>query len=364
MLNIFAIFARRKIKKLLDQAEQFYKEKNYWSAITYTEKALNIDESNSYIFYLLSKNKYAFGNDSYHPENYLDEAYRAIKKAIDLETESNNLLQYYRLQASILKSLYNKHKHDSLKSSLQETFKKILEIEPNNFQNLVNLADIQITETDKIEFLALTKKILKIAPDGKDILLRYIGELENQLAYSATIECYQQLLETEPNNVEFYLKKAICHIIINQPKKAIVDLDKAINIVPEFSSAWLQKAIAHTRLAEYELAQECCHKVDVRELSPKEKGEYWFNYALVLAPSENVEEANEAIDKAIALEPTNLTFLEAKGLILEALGLFAEARSIYSQMKSIEPIERILKKEALACLNAKEYSPSQNGEIQ
>ena len=351
---------KRRTKRLLDEAEQASEEGRFEYAINLAQKALEIDGSNGDALYLLSRNEYDNAKNN-SDSGYFWESYCHISQAIDLEREKigsegddgegfNKLLKYYSLQAKIVQNW------GAYPDELEKVYQEILEINPN-LDTLVKLVEFKIGRKEGGEALALIEKVVEISGNKKEILVNYAEKLQGQDLISEAISCYRQLLEIE-SNAEFCLRKAMCHSIIAQHREAVVELDRAVKMEPEFDSAWLQKAIAHLRLAEYELAQECHHRANVHKLSQKEKGIYWFNYASVLCYLENPEAAKFAIDKAIKLEPNNLIYLKNKGVILEVLGLFSEARAVYGQIKKIKPTDNILQKEALVCLKTKEYDDS------
>lgn len=360
MLNIFALIDQGRVKKLLSKSEKLFAEKNYLNARYLTKQALDIDKHNSYALYLLSKNEYFYGQkiENRFSKSNFEDAYQYIEEAIELEKETEpenreleNLLAYYLLKIEIMQSL----KYHS--SFLIETYEKILEINPEYLDILVKLTDYKIKTKERRKALALIEKIVNISLNKEKILVDYADKLHEQGLTPEAIECYRQLIQIEPR-AEFYLQKGIYHSLIQQNEKALINLDRAIEIEPELGSAWLHKAMALCQSSEYAKAEESLSRVKVENLFQEKKHIYWYTCAVVSNQLNKNEVADSAIQNALSFEPENLILLETRAIILEAMGLFSEARLVYGQIKKTKPTSSILQKEALLCLRTKEYDDS------
>ena len=112
--------------------------------------------------------------------------------------------------------------------------------------------------------------------------------------YSAALCEYSRAIELNPFNHIYYSNRSLCYYRLNNCELALRDADKCIELCPSFSKGYLRRVDALTALDRF-------------------------------------EEANETIDKAIAIEPENVVYLKSKEYILEHLPKESE------EMKEMDP---------------------------
>lgn len=88
----------------------------------------------------------------------------------------------------------------------------------------------------------------------------------------------------------------------SRPIQAIVQFDKAIELNPSFTMAWLGKARAQLKIVQYQSAVESYGRVN--QLEPG-NFDAWYEKARLLERLKRFKEAFEAYNKALSLKPDN-----------------------------------------------------------
>lgn len=116
-------------------------------------------------------------------------------------------------------------------------------------------------------------------------------------------------------------------------EEALQAYDKAIELKPDFSSAWLNKGNALGKLGRYEKALQTYDKVI--ELSPDDSNA-WYNKGAVLSNLGRYEEALQAYDKVIELNPDDSNAWCNKGTALDNLGRYEEAHIAFKKASELK----------------------------
>ena len=126
---------------------------------------------------------------------------------------------------------------------------------------------------------------------------------------------FEKAIQLDPNNYFAWSRKGHLQNLKEEYEEAIVSFDRAIDAkYPEASDMVMQRAIAHHKLGRYEEAIE----------NYKNMGEAdsvaWHNRGLCLASLGKLEEADEALTKALDINAVSREAWEVKGHILRDLG--------------------------------------------
>ncbi|XWS37896.1 hypothetical protein CRYUN_Cryun19dG0084700 [Craigia yunnanensis] len=74
--------------------------------------------------------------------------------------------------------------------------------------------------------------------------------------FELALDLYSQAIELKLKNAELYADRAQANIKLNNLPEAVADANKAIELDPSFSKAYLRKATACVKLEEYQTAKE------------------------------------------------------------------------------------------------------------
>ena len=140
--------------------------------------------------------------------------------------------------------------------------------------------------------------------------------LYKQENYEEALQCYDKILEIEPENFRVLNYKG--NILYNQGKyeKALKCLIRALEINSESSNGWFTRGEILIALGDYEEAMKCLNKA--LEIEPGDI-EAWYNRGNILIIMESYEEALKCYNKALELNPENEFILELKKDLLMTL---------------------------------------------
>lgn len=109
-----------------------------------------------------------------------------------------------------------------------------------------------------------------ITKEEKEVLEWYSkgDAFVNQGKYNEAIECYDKVLEIDPNHIIAWNNKGWALNELGRYSEAVACLDKALQLDPNLAVAWSNKGYALEKLGKYTEAQECYDKA--KELNYKE----------------------------------------------------------------------------------------------
>jgi len=117
-------------------------------------------------------------------------------------------------------------------------------------------------------------------------------------AYARAIKTLSKALNQDPNLAEAYLHRGIAYLEMNRVEEALEDLDRAVALMPQEPLAYYNRALAWMARQDWHRAEADLARAVA--LAP-EDGEAWNLLAIVRAQAGKVEEALEAMERAMAL---------------------------------------------------------------
>ena len=178
--------------------------------------------------------------------------------------------------------------------------------------------------------------------------------------YANAIEIFDSVIESDENNYNAYINKALIFFDLQIYDKCKNNLEKAIEINPTYSGSWGLFGDLERAVKNYENALLFYNKS--LEIEPSNVG-ILNNKANVLDQLERNDEALACYDESIQLELTDFALTRA-GIQLNILSRSAEALDYFDESLKIAPENtltignrahslRIVKnyEEALACIN-------------
>ncbi|HXT83995.1 MAG TPA: tetratricopeptide repeat protein [Verrucomicrobiae bacterium] len=184
---------------------------------------------------------------------------------------------------------------------------------------------------EQYEFILKKIKNIPIDENKQKEIVIPINDNNNE-----AIECYNKALEINPQNADAYNNKGLSLYYIGNNNEAIECYNKALEINPQNADAFFNKAQALSTLEKYSEAIEYYNKAleinsnDINALC--NKSWYIANYL----PT-RLNEASDAIKKAIGLDPTNGNIMYTYAHVLYKLKIYEEAIIVYEHIIKQNP---------------------------
>lgn len=145
-----------------------------------------------------------------------------------------------------------------------------------------------------------------------DKVLRNKLELRRLYAagnYKLALKKYAQIIAEDKTNPNYYFERARCYQSMGDNKKALVDLNSAIDLDPNFSEALEMRAATFQQLKD--LARAMADYSTLIRIDPK-IGEYYLRMGQLMALNNQPNQAIAEFDRALAIDPANVQAATAK----------------------------------------------------
>jgi tetratricopeptide (TPR) repeat protein len=173
------------------------------------------------------------------------------------------------------------------------------------------------------------------APAAKDSLLSTKAVNLYLLGHvTEALDCLNKALEINPNDSNAWLNKATMLNDMRKPREALQCIDKALEIDPKDPSGWITKANCLRSFNRLPEALECLNKA--LEIEPN-NATAWNNKANCLNELGRFDEAVYCANKALELTPADVENMVTKGNSLNQLGRFNEALKCLDEAIRISP---------------------------
>lgn len=124
-------------------------------------------------------------------------------------------------------------------------------------------------------------------------------------------------IDRDPSRLENYLLRAACHIHMDQPVRALPDVERALKLAPSHPMALQLRGELHALAKEYNLALDCFDRVQA--VNPDWSIPY-FDRGSVLLEKGELAPALAALNKSLALQPVHPLFYILRSLASFRLG--------------------------------------------
>jgi tetratricopeptide (TPR) repeat protein len=240
----------------------------------------------------------------------------------------------------------------------------------NEANNLLKNVNIFINEKKYQEAIECYDKILEIDPNNSEIrfwriwvyhlanhkqdnlqemnvstdtnvLISKCVTLHREGKYQEAIECYDKALKSDPNNVYVLFYKGV--VFSNQGKyqEAIECYDKILEIDPNNVDVLNYKGNALYDQKKYQEAIECYDKTLEVDSNIVE---FLFNKGNALSKQRRYEKALEYYDKVLEIDPNYVDALNGKGIVFQRQNYFKEAIVWYDKALQIDPNHTLARK--------------------
>ena len=286
----------------------------------------------------------------------LDDAINEIHKALKWK-EDNGLAHNVLGSAYLGKGMYDE---------AMAEFDRAIEINPNLVDAHLKKGLFSFSKGDSKKAEEELEKALSVAPEVMNTRLLLSSFYIRQQNYSAAIRTMQEGLTGKSGDALLYNYMAAAWFAQKKPEEALIALNKAKEIKPDYFTPYFNIAAYYSSKADYDKAiaeyQEIL-KIDQENLQAlltaaalyELKGDdtsarnYFINASMTKDPraflalsqyylrAKKYDEAPKTLDAALQLYPSNPAILEMKGRLLVDNGATAEAASIFKDLEKVKP---------------------------
>jgi protein O-GlcNAc transferase len=213
----------------LNLSEIYYIIGDYQSALSIIIEGLNIDPTNSRLFYMYGL--------ALEKEQEIIEAISAYQKAISI---NSHLIDAYNNLGNLLCLVGQSKKSEEL-------YRQAIKIEPQHFGAYLNLGNLQMYQNKVDDAVETYQSGLRVSPENPEILYNLgcafhnKNDIERTLLhfgfsfyynknYQEAINYYQDYLKISSTNLSVYITLADCYRNLNQYEAAIAILEQALRI--------------------------------------------------------------------------------------------------------------------------------------
>ena len=150
---------------------------------------------------------------------------------------------------------------------------------------------------------------------------------------------YDRAIAANPNYTEAYYKRAVLNVRSHNGAGAQENFAKTISLDPNYAPAYSDMASMYASAGQYDKALDSFQKYsNAAEKSPSTTEKY----AAFLYLSKKYPEALAEANKALAINPNNLTMNRVKATSLYETGDYAGAAAAMEQFMKVAPADKVL----------------------
>lgn len=187
-------------------------------------------------------------NGAITPKPSPDAAATAVRMTpvfINMDTEENRI---YARGAE--------HLHNNRMNKAIEAFTKVIKLNPKNADAYNNRGLAYWRQGKNKKALADANMAIKIGGDRPEYLINRANHLKALKRYDDALKTYKRLMKKKDKRVILYtlINRASLYAYTGKMEKAIGDLDRAIELNPGLSAAYMNRGLFKCRLKRYKSA--------------------------------------------------------------------------------------------------------------
>lgn len=156
----------------------------------------------------------------------------------------------------------------------------------------------------------------------------------NSRNFEGAIECWNRLLEIDPNLYEVWDNKGLALLDLHRYEEAVASYDRAIELKADDAQIWNNRGTALANLGNYE---EAVVSYDRAIEFKADNAEIWHNRGTALTNLGRYEEAIASYDRAIEIKADDSETWNSRGNTWKELGMYEEAIVNYDRALEIKP---------------------------
>lgn len=311
------------VYNFLDLAEKKISEKEYKQAIELCDKQIALGEDLPNAYYQKARAFYELATDDENLNRTSDDikaALSLINQAITLNDKKDD---FFSLSGDINWELkrYKRARFD---------YSQAIEIRPTDYNYYMRgklFSDLEKYELAIKDF----SKAVQICPNDAD----YLQELAYCLFQLDQFEkaiCYYDKAIQEEEREDFYFFRGICFKNLRQYKNAISDIEKAIEINPEYRMFYIELANAYSSLPSEKIEQEIANSNDLSyekefSLYKQENNVSYKNHIIAI----------DYLKKAIEMDSQDISTYWDLTDRYEEIEDYVNANLIYDELEKMTP---------------------------
>ena len=303
----------------LNRAEKALKGGQYEEAITYSDKAIEIDPKSAKAWNNRGIALVKLGNN--------EEAIQSFDRVIELNPQ---FAESWYNKGSTLKSL------GKYEEALQ-SYNKAIELNPQD-ADFCNGKGVTLVKIGKYEeALQSYNKAIELNPRDSNFWNNKGEVLTQQGKFEEAIQAFHKAIEINPRFAEAWNNKGQTFYNLGNYEEAVQSYDKAIMINPQEADFWNNKGAAFSQLGKYEKAiQSYSQAIQIDNEKSSNVAKAWYNKGLVLAKLGKYNESLESFNKAIEIDPNDVNAWYGKIFTFNALGLISNAKEASNKVSNIK----------------------------
>jgi tetratricopeptide (TPR) repeat protein len=193
--------------------------------------------------------------------------------------------------------------------------------------------------TKPLSYVKTAEALSKGKDDPALMIARGEIYLHSEQGGGEAMSSYDRAIAANPNYTQAYYKRGVLNVRSKNGAGASENFTKATSLDPNYAPAYSDMASMYASAGDYNRALESFKKYsDVAEKSPSTTEKY----AAFLFLSKKYPEALAEANKALAVNPNNLTMNRIKATSLYETGDYAGAATAMEQFMKVAPAEKVL----------------------
>ena len=266
------------------------------------------------------------------------------KKIINIEPEDLETLHNYAKILSKLKK-YN---------DAEEVFKRILLIDPDFNIDYFIFAN-GLLELGKLkEAEKLYRRVISINPNFANAYNNIAVVMKRLKKYEEAKKNFKKSIELNPNQADAHYNIGDIYAIEGDFKSAIECFEKTININPEYEDAYNSLGLTFKEIGKFNDAEKTFKKI--LKLNPNSIQGY-NNLGIILRDLGKFEEAEKILEKAINLSPKKIELYNNLGSAYRSQNNIKMAEKSYRKALEIDPKRSSVLSNILFLQSSNSYNP-------
>ncbi len=234
---------------------------------------------------------------------------------------------------SLLTQAMELHQADRLDEA-EKIYRKILQVQPKNYDCLHLLGIIHHQRSDYIEAVRQFDIVLQDNPKFSTAHNNRGNALKELKNYAAALASYDQAVAHDPKNADAYNNRGVVFYVLKQFVEALASCEKAIAIKPDHAQAFNNRGNVLKSLKRFDEALASCDKAIA--LASK-YADALNNRGVILFEMRRFDEALASYDQAIAIKPNDAEIIKNRGNVLARMKMYKEAVVAYDKVTKLEP---------------------------
>lgn len=224
------------------QGNEAYKKKNWQLALEYYDKAIQLNPNE--VVFINNKAAVYYAMRDY--KRCIDLCEEALIKARETHCDLEKLAKAMARKGLALQQL------GDLDGAIASIKASLMEFKDDK---------LKFTLRDMEKLKKKREEEMYINPDKAEEVNREANDIFKQGNFPGAIELYTEAIKRNPKGAKFYSNRAACYIKLMEFSRALVDIDKALDLEPNFIRALVRKGNIHYMLKEYHKSTDTYQKV-------------------------------------------------------------------------------------------------------